>query len=124
MEGIRQTPRVSVRGACQPEAAVHHSHKNTVRTAIKRAFDTGVSADRGFLAGGSTSSAVFRREALRYGRKELAWLMRTGQRRWIPYTVTYELAKLLGVRLGAHHRRLHLWLKQRCSTLPAYWASH
>jgi hypothetical protein len=66
---------------------------------------------------------VFRREALRYAREELAWLIRTGQRWWIPYTVAYELAKLVGIRLGSHHERLPLWLKKRCSTLPAYWTS-
>jgi GT2 family glycosyltransferase len=107
----------------EPDAAVHHSHTNTVRTAFKRAFDTGAVAKRGFLSGGSSSSAVFRREAVRYAREELAWLVRTGQRRWLPYTIAYELAKLLGIRLGAHHERLPLWLKKRCSTLPAYWIS-
>jgi rhamnosyltransferase len=105
----------------EPAAAVHHSHTNTVRTAFKRAFDTGVAANRGFLSGGSTSSAVFRREALRYAREELAWLVRTNQRRWIPYAIAYELGKLLGIQLGARHRMLPAWMKKRCSTLPAYW---
>jgi GT2 family glycosyltransferase len=105
----------------EPEAAVRHSHAYTLTTAFKRFFDSGASAERGYLAGGSTSSAVLRREALRYAREELAWLTRTGQRRWIPYAATYELGKFLGVQLGARHRRLPLWLKRRCSFFPAYW---
>jgi rhamnosyltransferase len=107
----------------EPEAAVRHSHRNTVSTAFKRGFDSGASASRGYLAGGSSSSAVFRSEALRYARSELAWLIRTGKRRWIPYAAAYELAKLVGMQLGTRHGRLPLWLKQRCSTLPGYWTS-
>ena len=30
----------------------------------------------------------------------LRWLWSTGRRRWIPYTVVYELAKLAGLQLG------------------------
>jgi rhamnosyltransferase len=108
----------------EPAAAVHHSHRYNVATAFKRFFDTGASADRGFLAGGSTSSAVLRREALRYAREEVAWLIRTGRRRWIPYAGVYELAKFLGVQLGAHHERLPLWAKRRLSFYPDYWDRH
>jgi rhamnosyltransferase len=104
----------------EPAAAVHHSHAYTLTTAFKRFFDTGASADRGFLAG-TASSAVLRGEALRYGREELAWLASTGQRRWIPYAAMYELGKFAGLQLGARHRRLPLWLKRRCSFYPAYW---
>jgi hypothetical protein len=81
-------------------------------------FDTGASAERGFLAGGSASSEVLRREAFRYARNVLA---RTDRRRWIPYAAAYELVKFAGVQLGARHRRLPLWLKRRCSFFPAYW---
>lgn len=105
----------------EPAAAVRHSHTYTVTTAFKRFFDTGASAERGFLAGGSGSSRVLRREALRYAREELSWLGSTGQRRWIPYAAVYELAKFLGVQLGAHHERLPVSLKRRFSFYPDYW---
>ena len=110
--------------AYEPQAVVRHSHAYTVRSALKRFFDTGASAERGFLAGGSASSGVLRREALRYAREELAWLSRTGRRRWIPYAAVYELAKFLGLQLGAHHRRLPLWAKRRLSFYPDYWLQH
>jgi glycosyltransferase involved in cell wall biosynthesis len=110
--------------AYEPQAAVRHSHAYTVRSALKRFFDTGASAERGFLAGGSASSGVLRREALRYAREELAWLSRTGRRRWIPYAAAYELAKFLGLQLGARHRRLPLWAKRRLSFYPDYWRQH
>jgi rhamnosyltransferase len=105
----------------EPEAAVRHSHAYTLTSAFKRFFDTGASAEHGFLAGGSASAKVLRREARRYAREELAWLIRTGRRRWIPYAAAYELGKFAGVQLGARHRLLPLWLKQRCSFFPAYW---
>lgn len=104
----------------EPDAAVHHSHAYTLTTAFKRFFDTGASAERGFLSG-PASSAVLRGEAFRYAREELAWLARTGRRRWIPYAATYELGKFAGLQLGARHRRLPLWLKRRCSFYPGYW---
>jgi rhamnosyltransferase len=110
--------------AYEPRAVVRHSHAYTVTTALKRFFDTGASAERGFLAGGSASSHMLRREALRYAREELAWLVRTGRRRWIPYAAVYELAKFLGVQLGARHRRLPLWAKRRLSFYPDYWEQH
>jgi GT2 family glycosyltransferase len=104
----------------EPEAAVYHSHAYSLTTAFKRFFDTGASAERGFLAG-PASGAALRSEALRYAREELAWLARTGRRRWIPYAAIYELGKFAGVQLGARHRRLPLWLKRRFSFYPAYW---
>jgi rhamnosyltransferase len=104
-----------------PQAAVRHSHSYTIAAAFKRFFDTGASADRGFLAGGSSSSSALRREAFRYARQELAWLARAGRRRWIPYAAMYELAKFLGVQLGVRHDRLPLWAKRRFSFYPDYW---
>jgi rhamnosyltransferase len=107
--------------AYEPQAVVRHSHAYTVGSALKRFFDAGASAERGFLAGGSASAGVLRREALRYAREELAWLVQTGRRRWIPYAAVYELAKFLGVQLGARHRQLPLWAKRRLSFYPDYW---
>ena len=47
----------------EPEAAVHHSHAYTLKTAFKRFFDTGASADRGFLAGPASSTVLRTRSA-------------------------------------------------------------
>jgi rhamnosyltransferase len=108
----------------EPQAPVRHSHAYTVTSAFKRFFDTGASGERGFLAGGSASAGVVRKEALRYARDEVAWLARTGRRRWIPYATVYELAKFAGLQLGARHRRLPLWAKRRFSFYPDYWAQN
>lgn len=105
----------------EPLAAVRHSHNYTLRSAFRRFFDSGVSADRAYLAGRAASRKVLRARALRYARGELAWLRQTDQRRWIPYAALYEGVKLTGLVLGTNHRRLPLALKRRFSALPAHW---
>jgi glycosyltransferase involved in cell wall biosynthesis len=105
----------------EPEAVVRHSHPYTVATAFRRFFDSGASAERAYLSAARPGARALRRRALRYGTDELAWLWTTNQRRWIPYTAVYELAKFAGLQLGVRHRRLPLWLKLRASALPDYW---
>ena len=104
-----------------PDAVVHHSHPYTMRQAFRRFFDSGASAERAFMPAGGESAGVLWKNAWRYGRGELAWLWRTAQRRWIPYTVAYEATKFVGLQLGARHRRLPIALKKRLSSQPGYW---
>ncbi len=103
----------------EPRAAVRHSHRYTLRSAFRRFFDSGASADRAYMAGGRPAGKVLRRAAWRYARGELTWLWRTGQRRWIPYAVLYELAKFAGLQFGMRHRRLPRRLVSRLSGFPA-----
>jgi rhamnosyltransferase len=105
----------------EPRALVRHSHVYTVRSAFRRFFDSGVSAERAYLAGARPSAAVLRRAAVDYARGEVGWLLRTGQARWLPYTAFYELGKFAGLQLGARHDRLPLWMKRRFSAMPGYW---
>jgi rhamnosyltransferase len=108
----------------EPRAAVRHSHSYTLRSAFRRFFDSGASAERAYLAGGRSAGRVLRRAALRYTRGEVAWLWSSGQRRWIPYAFLYELVKFVALQLGARHRRLPVTLKKQCSALPSYWESN
>ena len=107
----------------EPRAAVSHSHAYTLRSAFRRFFDSGASAERAYLAGGRPSGRVLRRAGWDYARGEIAWLWRTGQRRWIPYAIVYETAKFVALQLGAHHRRIPVSLKKRLSAQPSYWDS-
>ncbi len=108
--------------AYEPTAAVRHSHNYTLAAAFRRFFDSGASADRAYLAGERESARALRAAAIRYARGELQWMWRTGQRRWIPYTVVYETTKMIGLLLGASHKRLPLAAKRRLSALPDFWA--
>jgi rhamnosyltransferase len=87
----------------EPEAAVRHSHAYTLRGAFRRFYESGASAGRSYVAG-EESRAALRRAFKRYAVGELTWLWRTGRRRWIPYAVVYELAKLTGLQLGLRKR--------------------
>jgi rhamnosyltransferase len=107
--------------AYEPRAAVFHSHAYTVASAFRRFFDSGVSAERSYASRGAAPGSALRSAAARYAKGELEWLWSTGQRRWIPYTAAYELAKFAGLQLGRRHRRLPAALKRRFSALPAYW---
>jgi glycosyltransferase involved in cell wall biosynthesis len=107
--------------AYEPDAAVRHSHAYTPLIAFRRFFDSGVSADRAYMASARAGGRALRRAAVRYAGGELAWLVRTRQARWIPYAILYELAKLLGLIAGMQHRRLPLAVKRRFSALPASW---
>jgi rhamnosyltransferase len=107
--------------AYEPSAVVRHSHDYTLAAAFRRFFDSGVSAERSYLAGREPARSVLRAAALRYAREEMAWLAREGRRRWIPYAALYEGAKFAGLMLGANHRRLPVTVKRRCSALPAHW---
>lgn len=106
----------------EPRAAVRHSHPYTVRQAFRRFFDSGVSAERAYLAGAKPSQAVLRRQAIRYAREEVDWLVRSGHLRWLPFAAVYELAKFVGLQLGTRHRALPHALKVRFSAVPAYWS--
>ena len=104
----------------EPGAVVHHSHSYTVTGALRRFFDSGVSAEQSYVAGDRSRAALWS-AAARYARGEVSWLWTTGQRRWIPYAAVYELAKFTGLQLGRRHRLLPTSLKTRLSAYPGYW---
>jgi rhamnosyltransferase len=104
----------------EPEAIVHHSHAYTVTGAMRRFFDSGVSAEQSYVAGDRSKAALWS-AAARYAQGEVTWLWSTGQRRWIPYAALYEVAKFAGLQLGRRHRLLPTSLKSRLSAYPAYW---
>jgi rhamnosyltransferase len=118
-EWSRRVLRAGYALAYVADAAVHHSHSYSIAAAFKRFFDSGVSAERSYAAGGDGSA--LRRAGVRYAKGEVSWLWETGQRRWIPYSAAYELAKFAGMQLGRRHKRLPRSLRRRFSALPAYW---
>jgi rhamnosyltransferase len=102
------------------DAAVRHSHGYTLGGAFRRFFDSGVSADRAYVAGDASRSAL-RGAFRRYAVGEVRWLRRTSQLRWLPYAAAYELSKLAGLQLGLRHRRIPAQLKRRLTSNPAFW---
>ena len=103
----------------EPRAAVRHSHAYSLTSAFRRFFDSGASARRAYVSEARTSRVALRRAGVRYARGEIAWLWRTGRRRWLPYAAVYESAKFAGLQLGLRHERLPPSVKRRLSGLPA-----
>ena len=104
----------------EPHAAVYHSHAYTVAGAFRRFFDSGASAERSYVYGMESRNAIWRAGA-RYAKGELTWLWTTGQRRWIPYAIAYELAKFAGLQVGRRHSALPSRLKPALSAHGDYW---
>jgi rhamnosyltransferase len=104
----------------EPRAAVYHSHVYSMVDAFRRFFDSGASAESSYVAGNTSTTALWS-AAARYARGEAAWLWTTGQRRWLPYAAAYELAKFTGLQLGRRHRLLPARLKSRLSQYPRHW---
>ena len=111
-EWSRRALRAGFSLVYEPRAAVRHSHAYTIRSAFRRFFDSGVSAEHAYVEG-DASRAALRRAGARYAREEVAWLWSTGRRRWIPYTAAYELGKYAGLQLGLRHARLPRSLVRR-----------
>ncbi|MBA3382359.1 MAG: glycosyltransferase [Actinobacteria bacterium] len=105
----------------EPRAAVRHSHAYTIAGAFRRFFDSGVSADRAYVSEAPSSRLALREAGFRYALGEIAWLWRTGRRRWLPYAAVYESAKFAGLQLGLRHRRIPVPVKRRLSGLSAHW---
>jgi rhamnosyltransferase len=120
-EWSRRVLRAGLSVVYEPRAAVHHSHAYSIVGAMRRFFDSGASAGRSYVDDDAGSAAALWRAGARYARGELEWLWATGQRRWIPYTVLYELAKFAGLQLGRRHRALPQAVKSRLSAHPQYW---
>jgi rhamnosyltransferase len=119
-EWSRRVLREGLSLVYEPEAAVHHSHTYSVGRALRRFFDSGASAERSYVDGTQSKSALWKAGA-RYAQGEVSWLWRTGQRRWIPYAAFYELAKFAGLQLGRRHRLLPTAIKSRISAYPEHW---
>jgi rhamnosyltransferase len=122
-EWSRRVLRAGMTIHYEPSAAVHHSHSYTVADAFRRFFDSGASAERSYVDQGRESKSALWKAGVRYARGEIAWLWRTGERRWIPYATLYELAKFAGLQLGRRHRMLPTAVKLRLSEYPEHWTS-
>lgn len=116
-EWSRRVLRAGLALVYEPRAAVRHSHPYTISSAFRRFFDSGVSAEHAYVES-TESRAALRRAGARYAREELAWLWRSGRRRWIPYTAVYELGKFAGLQLGLRHASLPRWLVSRLRGIP------
>lgn len=99
--------------AYEPEAAVVHSHNNSLSRVFRRYYDSGVSSEASYLPRGGRASSLFALSGVRYLAEEALFVARAGYARWLPFAAAYESLKVAGLVLGRHHRWLPAHLKQR-----------
>lgn len=123
LEWCRRVLLAGYEVAYVPDAVVRHSHHYTLADAFKRYFDQGAAAKHSYMGEGSSSPQAVRGAGLAFVRKELAWMWRGGERRWIPAALAHEAARFTGFQLGAHHRLVPPRLRPRLSRTPVYWST-
>ena len=83
----------------EPEAAVYHSHDLSLREAFQKSSCFGIALVQG--AGGLPRSRNWVMRRLRYLIAEIRYIAHnTAWWKWLPYSMVYEVSKLLGVAVG------------------------
>lgn len=123
-EDLEWCGRVLLNGhaiAYVPESVVRHSHRFTLVNWFQRYFDQGMASQSTLYRPGPSATRSVRAAGLSYLRHEMRSLWSSGQRRDIPRTLAFEVARYAGFRLGANSRLVPRRLRPRLSNTPAYW---
>lgn len=101
------------------EALVQHSHDYTCMEQFRRNFDLGVSQ-----AGHPEVFSVVssQSEGKRLVKDTIKYLIRTKNKKKIPYLVVSSGYKWIGYQLGKHYEKLPYDMIRWCSSNKAYWA--
>jgi rhamnosyltransferase len=86
--------------AYEPEAAVIHSHNESMRQAFHRAYNAGRAAEQSYLPRDRRAVARFTRSNLRRLWDEAVYLALNGYAAWLPYAAAYECVRIAGWGLG------------------------
>lgn len=104
--------------AYSAQAQVNHSHNYTCRQQFKRNFDLGVSqADHPEVFAGISSKS----EGVKLVKDTTKHLIKTKNKRLIPYLMVSSAYKYLGYQLGTHYNHLPYGIVKRCSSNDTYW---
>jgi len=98
--------RHGYRLAYEPDSVVYHSHNYSLKKAIMRSFNSGVSSFESYMPTSNRRPLFFLGRGLKYWGSELVYLLTHRQPHWIPFASVYELAKFAGLMLGRYHDRL------------------
>jgi rhamnosyltransferase len=104
------------------KAAVHHSHRYTLKQEFQRNFDTGLMRQQyGEVLGCSHHNDAKRGKQFV---KEMLREAYANHPRKIPYALAQCTAKYAGYLLGRNADQWPLWLKKRFSSQDFYWTSN
>jgi rhamnosyltransferase len=103
------------------EAAVRHSHNQTLRQLFRRYFDTGVLHERESWLRENYGEPSG--EGMRFVRSEIAWVRKKNPL-LVPMVFLRTAAKYFGYRLGRREAMLSRGIKRRMGNFREYWAEH
>jgi rhamnosyltransferase len=86
--------------AYEPEAAVIHSHNESIRQAFQRAYNAGRAAEQSYLPRDRRAVTRFMQSNLHRLWDEAAFLVCNGFASWLPYAAAYECVRIAGWGLG------------------------
>ena len=103
------------RVAYEPEATVWHSHHYSLIRAFKNSFSAGMAYDQFCRDRGELRLLFYIRQSLHYFFGEMRFLATSGNIRYIPYALVYDMMKFTGRFLGRQSDRIPQFLKDRFS---------
>jgi rhamnosyltransferase len=98
--------RAGYRISYEPDSVVYHSHNYSLKKALMRSFNSGVSSFESYMPESKPRPFYFLGRGLRYWGSEVAYLATHRYPHWIPFAALYEMTKFAGLILGRYHERL------------------
>lgn len=103
----------------EPEAFVYHSHHYTLKQVFKEYFDSGATMPYVYKDG--IDIPPFLRRGINYKIEQLRYLVEKGYSRYIPYSLVYDLMKLLGYFFGTKYKYMPKALKKALCKKSNHW---
>lgn len=103
-----------------PSAVVIHSHNYTLAQQFMRYFDIGVSLRENAWI---LKDVKAEGEGFKFAKKQIYYLIKEGEYRFIPFAVGELFSKYVGFQLGLHYNRLSVPLRKKLSMNSSYWES-
>jgi len=97
----------------EPEAVVCHSHHYSLKRAFQNSFSAGMAYAQFCERSEKFQSLFFIKQGLHYFFCEMRFLTTSGNIRYIPYAVVYDIMKYIGRFLGRQSDHLPHFLKVR-----------
>lgn len=120
-EDMVLTAKLLYRGykvAYVPNAVVIHSHNYTLVQQFRRYFDIGVSLRENIWI---LKDVKAEGEGVKFAGKQIHYLIKEGEYRFIPFAVGELFSKYIGFRLGLNYNRLSVPLRKKLSMHSSYW---
>jgi rhamnosyltransferase len=104
------------------EAQVYHSHQYTLKGVFQEYFDSGAAMpivyDKGVFKYAMGNFIV---DGCKFVSSQCVYLVKNRNIHWIPYALSYDFTKFMGIFLGSKQRHMPLWLKKSLCKKKNHW---